>query len=46
LLLSSFVIYLINPSIGKYLMPIALNIGFGLFFIMSLLQAKKLNAPA
>jgi uncharacterized membrane protein len=46
LLLLSFVIYLVSPSIGKFLMPIALNIGFGLFFIMSLLQAKKLNAPA
>lgn len=45
LLLLSFVVYLITPSIGKYLMPIALNVGFGLFFIMSLIQAKKLTAP-
>jgi hypothetical protein len=39
LLLSSFLIYLISPDIGKYMMPIALNIGFALFFSMSLIQA-------
>ena len=38
LLLLNFVVYLIAPDIGKYMMPIALNIGFGLFFILSLLQ--------
>jgi hypothetical protein len=43
LLLSSFVVYLISPSIGKYLMPIALNVGFGLFFIMSLIQARLVS---
>ena len=42
LLLLNFVIYLIVPSIGKFMMPIALNIGFGTFFILSLLQAKDL----
>ena len=42
LLLSSFLVYVIAPNIGKYMMPIALNIGFGLFFIMSLLQVRKL----
>ena len=41
LLLSSFIIYLISPDIGKYMMPIALNIGFALFFSMSLIQAHK-----
>tara|TARA_R110000744_G_scaffold50155_7_gene108606 strand:- start:1983 stop:2642 length:660 start_codon:yes stop_codon:yes gene_type:complete len=46
LLLLSFVVYLINPSIGKYLMPIALNVGFGLFFILSLIQTKKLRVSA
>jgi len=43
LLLLSFVIYFVAPQIGKYLMPIALNIGFGLFFIMSLYQSKKIK---
>jgi len=36
LLLLNFVIYLIAPAIGKYVMPIALNVGFTLFFILSL----------
>jgi hypothetical protein len=40
LLLINFVIYLISPVIGKYMMPIALNIGFGLFFLMSILQVR------
>ena len=43
LLLMNFVIYAISPDIGKYLMPIALNVGFGLFFLMSIVQAKKVN---
>ncbi len=43
LLISNFIVYAIAPEIGKYIMPIALNTGFGAFFIMSLLQAKKLN---
>jgi hypothetical protein len=42
LLVLNFVIYLISPEIGKYLMPIALNVGFGLFFILSLLQAARI----
>ena len=45
LLLLSFVVFLISPNIGKYLMPIALNVGFGLFFVISLIQVKKLTAP-
>jgi hypothetical protein len=45
LLLLSFLTYFAIPTVGKYMMPIALNIGFGLFFIMSLIQAKKLTAP-
>jgi len=43
LLLLNFVIYLISPEIGKYLMPIALNVGFGLFFALSLLQAIRIS---
>jgi len=41
LLLFSFLVYVISPNIGKYLMPIALNVGFGLFFLISLIQVKK-----
>jgi hypothetical protein len=36
LLLLNFVVYLIAPSIGKFVMPIALNVGFSLFFLLSL----------
>jgi hypothetical protein len=43
LLIMCFVIYLVSPAIGKYLMPIALNVGFGLFFLMSVMQAQKLK---
>ena len=37
LLLLNFVIYLIAPGVGKFVMPIALNVGFATFFLMSLL---------
>jgi hypothetical protein len=43
LLILSFVVYALAPSVGKYVMPIALNVGFGLFFLVSLLQANSLN---
>ncbi len=43
LLMMNFVIYAISPAIGKYLMPIALNVAFGLFFVISLLQAQKIQ---
>ena len=43
LLVMSFVIYAISPDIGKYIMPIALNVAFGIFFVMSILQARSLS---
>lgn len=36
LLLLNFLIYLIAPAVGKFVMPIALNIGFAAFFLLSL----------
>ena len=36
LLIMNFVIYAIAPGIGRYVMPIALNVGFTLFFSLSL----------
>ena len=36
LLLMNFVIFLIAPQIGKYVMPIALNVGFSIFFWLSI----------
>ena len=46
LLVMNFVIYAICPAIGKYLMPIALNVAFGIFFLMSIVQAQKINKGA
>jgi hypothetical protein len=46
LLVMNFVIYAMNPAIGKYLMPIALNIAFGIFFTMSFIQARKIHIGA
>lgn len=46
LLVMNFVIYAISPAVGKYLMPIALNVAFGIFFLMSLLQAQSIRNEA
>ena len=43
LLVMCFMIYAISPAIGKYIMPIALNVAFGVFFLMSTLQALASN---
>jgi len=37
LLILNFVIFLIAPSVGKFVMPIALNVGFAVFFLLSLI---------
>jgi len=36
LLLMNFAIFKIAPSVGKYVAPIALNVGFSIFFLLSL----------
>ena len=41
LLLLSFVVYVIAPSVGKYVMPIALNVAFFIFFSLSTWIAHK-----
>lgn len=43
LLLSSFAIWFFAPAVGIYLMPIALNIAFGLLFLISTILSLKLN---
>ena len=43
LIILSFVIYLTAPDLGKHLMPIALNVAFFLFFLMSLIHFYKYN---
>lgn len=41
LLLLSFAVWLAAPEIGKYVMPIALNVGFTIFFLLSLRVVRK-----
>ena len=41
LIIASFVVYAIIPAAGKYLMPIALNVAFSIFFVVSILIATK-----
>ena len=44
LLILSFVIYSIAPNIGKHVMPIALNVAFFLFFIISLIHSYRYHS--
>ncbi|MCH9004886.1 MAG: hypothetical protein IH838_06290 [Proteobacteria bacterium] len=41
LILVSFIVYAVTPSIGKYLMPIALNVAFFVLFVASIMIASK-----
>ena len=41
LIIGSFVIFLVAPGVGKYLMPIALNVAFAVFFIASIRIAMQ-----
>lgn len=41
LIVASFIVYVLAPSVGKYLMPIALNVAFFIFFVASIMIAKK-----
>ncbi len=41
LIVASFTVYAIAPNLGKYLMPIALNVAFFIFFTASIVIAKK-----
>lgn len=43
LILGSFAVWLVIPSVGLYLMPIALNVAFAILFIISIYHATKLN---
>ncbi len=40
LILGSFAVYLTVPAIGKFVMPIALNVAFAIFFSISLWQTR------
>jgi hypothetical protein len=39
LTIASFIVYAISPDVGKHLMPIALNVAFFIFFLLSLVLA-------
>ena len=41
LIIASFLVYVLVPSIGKYLMPIALNVAFFILFAASIVIANK-----
>jgi hypothetical protein len=41
LIVASFVVFVAAPSIGKYLMPIALNVAFAIYFFASIMIARK-----
>ena len=41
LIIASFIIYAIAPGLGKYLMPIALNVAFFVFFLASITIARR-----
>ncbi len=41
MIVASFVVYAIAPSLGKYLMPIALNVAFFILFLASITTAIK-----
>ncbi len=41
LIVASFLVYVVAPALGKYLMPIALNVAFTVFFIASIRIAIK-----
>lgn len=40
LIVASFLVYAVAPSVGKYLMPIALNVAFFIFFAASIRCAR------
>ena len=46
LIIVSFLIFYIIPTVGKYLMPIALNVAYFVMFSFSLLIASKLPAES
>lgn len=43
LLIANFILFMLVPSIGKHTMPIALNVAFFIFFILSLFCAFRTN---
>ena len=48
LIIVSFVVYVVWKDLGKYIMPIALNLAFAIFFTCSLIfgETSSRDAPA
>ena len=46
LIIMSFVIFAVAPAIGKHMMPIALNIAFFVFFLLSLKFARQIEGAS
>jgi len=46
LLVSNFILFAVAPEIGKHTMPIALNVAFFIFFLLSLLCALQVKTGA
>lgn len=44
LILASFAVWFFIPSVGIYLMPIALNVAFALLFIISIVLSKNIHS--
>ena len=42
LILASFIVFAVFPALGKYLLPIALNVSFFIFFLISIHFSRKI----
>jgi len=43
MIIACFIVFLLVPSVGKHIMPIALNVAFFIFFSFSLLSTRRVN---
>jgi len=43
LILACFALWIIVPTVGNFIMPIALNVSFGILFIISIYYSTKIN---
>lgn len=43
LIIACFAVWIIAPTIGNYIMPIALNVAFGILFIISIYHSTKIS---
>ena len=43
LILASFIVFAVSPALGKYLLPIALNVSFFIFFLISIHFSRKVQ---